>query len=77
MGLPSVLITAMPSLALNVGANRIMEGNAIKYPVGLSDHSLPDEDRRYRQNVVTKALDLLAERIDGQTVWTVDTNEGA
>ena len=65
-----MLVTAMPSLALNMGANRIVEGNAIKYPVGLAGACSIDDDRAYRREVVSRALLLLATEVHQQTVWT-------
>ena len=66
-GIPTVLITPMPSVALNVGANRIEVGTAITHPLG--DPGLNDEEEfELRRRLATDALGLLAERIDEQVV---------
>jgi glycine reductase len=57
----------MPSVALNVGANRITLGTAITHPLGAPDLE-PDQERRHRRRIVEKALNLLAQRIEGQVV---------
>jgi glycine reductase len=57
----------MPSVALNVGANRIEVGTAITHPLG--DPGLSEkEEFELRRRLVTDALALLAERIDEQKV---------
>jgi glycine reductase len=57
----------MPSVAVTVGANRIVTGTAITHPLG--DPSLePEQERAHRKAIVQKALTLLAERVEGQVV---------
>lgn len=62
-----MLITPMPSVALNVGANRITTGKAITHPLGDPDVA-PDEERRQRKATVERALQLLADKVEGQVV---------
>jgi betaine reductase len=69
-GLPCTLITAMVPAALTVGANRIVKGNAIIYPLG--DTSLsPEREKMYRRILVAKALEALAMKIDSSEVLEV------
>ena len=69
-GLPCTLITAMVPAALTVGANRIVKGNAIIYPLG--DTSLSAErEKMYRRILVAKALEALAMKIDSSEVLEV------
>jgi glycine reductase len=57
----------MPSVALNVGANRIEVGTAITHPLG--DPGLSEsEEFELRRRLVADALGLLSERIDEQMV---------
>lgn len=57
----------MPSVALNVGANRITTGTAITHPLGAPDLD-PAAERRQRRAIVERALALLAEKVEGQVV---------
>jgi len=69
-GLPCTLITAMVPAAVTVGANRIVRGNAIIYPLG--DVSLsPEREKMYRRLLVAKALEVLAKKIDSGEVFEV------
>lgn len=56
----------MPSVAQNVGANRIVVGTAITHPLGLPERPA-GEERRYRHRMVLQALDLLAKKVEEQT----------
>jgi glycine reductase len=67
-GLPTVLITALPTIARLVGANRVLRGVAITNPTG--DPTLPLEDElATRVRLVRRALDMLATRVEPGTVW--------
>lgn len=57
----------MPSVALNVGANRIVAGAAITSPLGLPSEG-PEQERRFRRGLVEHALQLLAEKVQEQTL---------
>jgi hypothetical protein len=58
-----VFVTALPTIATMVGANRIVRGPAITHPAGLS----ADERRR----VVERALQMLETEVAPTTVWDV------
>ncbi len=66
-GLPAVLITTLPSVALNVGANRIVSGAGIPHVVGDPDLDLAEE-RKLRRSLVERALQALGTPIQGQSV---------
>lgn len=56
----------MPSVAQNVGANRIVIGTAITHPLGFPGRPA-DEERQNRRQMVVRALNLLAQRVEDQT----------
>jgi glycine reductase len=63
-----VFVTALPTIAQMVGANRILRGVAITNPTG--DPSLePDEERAMRLSLMCRALEMLATEVDPRTVW--------
>jgi len=59
-----VLVTALPTIATMIGANRIVRGPAITHPCGLA----ADERRR----IVERALEMLETPVEPLTVWEVD-----
>ena len=67
-GIPTALLTTLPPLALNVGANRVIPTLSIKHPLG--DPSRPPaEEKEWRRRLVLTALSALQARIDGQKVF--------
>ena len=68
VGLPAVLITAVPPIALTVGANRIVRGVAIPHPTGAPGEE-PGEEFNIRKNLILKALSALSSDIKVQTVF--------
>jgi betaine reductase len=67
-GIPTVFVTALPTIAQMVGANRILRGVAITNPTG--DPSLaPGEERELRLGIVRRALEMLATEVEPRTVW--------
>ena len=66
--MPAVLVTALPTIALQTGANRIVRGVSIPHPA--SDPSVADEAAS-RRTVVERALAMLETTVDEQTVWPV------
>ena len=60
-------ITALDSVALAVGANRVVRGKAIVNVTG--DPGLrPADERKFRKDLVTKALHALETPVSGPTV---------
>lgn len=67
-GIPTALITCLHTLAEGVGAQRIVVGKAIPYPVGDPSKS-PEEERELRKRIVQKAMDVLQTEVDKPTVF--------
>jgi glycine/betaine/sarcosine/D-proline reductase family selenoprotein B len=65
-----VFVTALPTIAQMVGANRILRGVSISHPAG--DPSLaPDDESALRRRIVERALEMLATEVGPGTVWEV------
>ena len=61
-------ITALPTIAQMVGANRILRGVAITHPTGDPSRSVDDE-RAFRRRIVERAVEMLATDVEPRTVW--------
>jgi betaine reductase len=67
-----VFVTALPTIAQMVGANRILRGGSITAPVG--DPSLGhDDELALRTRIVERAFEMLQTDVDPLTVWEVPT----
>jgi glycine reductase complex component B subunit gamma len=67
-GLPTAMISALPPVARELGANRVVRGVKIPHPCG--DPTLePEADRALRQRIVCAALDSLTHAIDRSTIF--------
>jgi len=66
IGIPAVLITALPPVANMLGAHRIVQGIGITNPVGNPKVSR-DEEKALRKRLVRTALKLLTETIEEGT----------
>ena len=74
-GLPVALITAMVSLAKQMGAKRIIQGVSIPHPCG--NPALPEKaDLALRREIVKCALKALQEKVDGATVFVPGSISG-
>ena len=63
-----MFVTALPTIAQMVGANRILRGVAITNPTG--DPALaPEAERMMRVGLVRRALEMLATDVEARTVW--------
>lgn len=56
-----MFVTALPTIATMIGANRVVRGPAITHPAGID----PPERRR----VVERALEMLEAEVGPGTVW--------
>jgi glycine/betaine/sarcosine/D-proline reductase family selenoprotein B len=65
IGIPTVYVTSLPTVATMIGANRIVRGPAITHPFGL------DEEERRR--IVERALELLETDVEPNTVWEAES----
>jgi len=63
-----VFVTALPTIAQMVGANRILRGVAITNPTGDPTLATGDE-RALRVALVRRALEMLATDVEARTVW--------
>jgi glycine reductase complex component B subunit gamma len=72
MGIATVFVTALPTIAQMVGANRVLRGVSITHPTGDPSLSVGDE-QALRRRVVERALELLATDVGPGTVWEVAT----
>ena len=63
-----MFITALPTIAQMVGANRILHGVSITHPTG--DPTLAvGEEHALRVRIVERALELLSTDVGPRTVW--------
>ena len=66
-----MFITALPTIAQMVGANRILHGVSITHPTG--DPSLASGDEHdLRVAIIRRALDFLASDVRPGTVWEIE-----
>jgi glycine/betaine/sarcosine/D-proline reductase family selenoprotein B len=71
MGIPTVFVTALPTIGQMVGANRVLRGVSITHPTG--DPSLAAGDElAVRRRIVERALEMLAAEVEPRTVWEVE-----
>jgi glycine/betaine/sarcosine/D-proline reductase family selenoprotein B len=71
MGITTVCITALPTIAQMVGANRILRGVSITHPTGDPSLAVGDEFA-LRTRMLDRALEMLATDVEPRTVWEVD-----
>ena len=62
-GIPTVFVTALPTIATMIGVNRSVHAPAITHPCGL--------DEAERRMIVERALELLEAEVEPLTVWEV------
>ena len=67
MGMPTVVITALPAVAVKVGANRVVRGKGFSHPCG-NPALDPPAERAFRLTVVRTALNALQVPVEGPTV---------
>jgi glycine/betaine/sarcosine/D-proline reductase family selenoprotein B len=67
VGIATVFVTALPTIAQMVGANRILRGVAITNPTG--DPDAGPREGAIRRELVERALEMLGSEVEPQTVW--------
>jgi glycine reductase len=67
-GIPTVFVTALPTIATMIGTNRVIRGVAITNPFGDTARS-PAGELALRRRIVERALDMLAAEVEPGTVW--------
>jgi glycine reductase complex component B subunit gamma len=63
-----VFVTALPTIARMVGANRILRGVSITHPMGDPGLAVGDEFALRRQ-LVERALQMLTAEVEPTTIW--------
>jgi glycine/betaine/sarcosine/D-proline reductase family selenoprotein B len=66
-----VFITALPTIAQMVGANRILRGVSITHPTGDPSLAAGDE-HELRIAIVRRVLEMLTVEVEPGTVWELD-----
>jgi glycine/betaine/sarcosine/D-proline reductase family selenoprotein B len=66
-----VFVTALPTIATMIGANRVVRGIAITNPFGDPERSLAGE-LALRRAIVERALTMLEAAVEPGTVWAGD-----
>ena len=61
-------MTALPTIATMIGANRVVRGVAITHPFGAPERGLAGE-RALRRRLVERAVELLETDVERATVW--------
>jgi glycine reductase len=70
VGLPTVVVTALPTIARLVGANRVLRGVAITNPTG--DPRMSDVDEfALRVRLLRRALEMLETQVEPGSIWDV------
>ena len=69
VGIPAVLITSLIPTAKMTGANRIVQGVGITYPLGNPSVS-QEEEKVLRRRILCATLQLLTEKIEDEKVVT-------
>ncbi len=67
-GIPTVLITSLSTVALKVGANRVLQGKRFSHPCGNPALKLEDE-RAWRVELLRKAMQALATPVTKPTLF--------
>jgi glycine reductase len=61
------MITALPEVAQNVGATRILRGHALTSPVG-NPHLESNAEKVFRKKLLWRALEMLTQKVEEQLV---------
>jgi len=67
-GVPAALLTAMTSMAMVAGANRILSSGLIPHPAGDPTRS-PDDEFLWRKAQVQKALNAVATPLEEAQIF--------
>ena len=67
--MPVALVTAMSTMAKQLGVNRIVTGTKIPHPCGDPNLS-PEADKALRRKIVESALAALQTEVNGPTIFT-------
>ena len=67
-GLPVAMVSALPPVALELGANRVVRGVKIPHPLG-EPTADPERDAAVRLEIVQRALMALSAPVDKPTIF--------
>jgi len=67
-GFPTATVTSLTSVALKVGANRVVAGNRFSHPCG-HPALTPDDERSWRLELVRTALNALSTPVEQPTLF--------
>ena len=67
-GIPTVLITSLSTVALKVGANRVLQGKRFSHPCGNPALEAEDE-QKWRLELLRAALRALTTPVTGPTLF--------
>lgn len=65
-----MLITAFTSIALSVGANRVIAGSQFTAPAGAPELP-PQREREFQKQMLLKALEAMKTEVDKPTLFHV------
>ncbi len=68
LGIPVAVISALPPLAMQAGANRVTAGVKIEHVCG-DPRLAPEADRALRRRIVERALRALEADVPGPTLF--------
>lgn len=71
LGITSAHITAIPSVALSVGASRVVVGGGIPHPAG-NPALPPHREKLFRRRCLETALQAIATPVDKPTLFQVE-----
>jgi len=67
-GIPTALITSLSSVALKVGANRVIQGKRFSHPCG-NPALKPEDEKAWRLELVRRAMQALTTPVTGPTLF--------
>ena len=67
-GFPTALVTSLSSVALKVGANRVIQGKRFSHPCGNPELNMKDE-KAWRLQLIRTALRALTTPVEGPTLF--------
>ena len=70
-GIPIAQVTALPPVALMIGAHRIVQGSGVPFPLGNPDLDQEGE-KALRRAIVEKALEALQTDLTEQRLFMLD-----
>jgi len=67
-GIPTALITSLSSVALKVGANRVVQGKRFSHPCG-NPSLKPEDEKAWRLELVRRAMQAPTTPVTGPTLF--------